>query len=221
MINQRLLNAAIRTRAITLVAATTGSTTLEATATGYARSTGSFVTDKFFVGMEVTPTGFAQTTPGVITAVTALALTINGGRTVQSAGAGRSLVSGLPTLRIYDNRKGAPTALVPYVTNELEQGATKVFTLPTKRGRLQEEWSSFWTLYGIAGTGDEAILATVDALKALFASGTVLSLSDGSNVYLPGDVAPKNGQILPVDGGWARCMVTLHLRGSTRNAVAA
>lgn len=221
MINERLLAAAQRSRAESLSVATTGSTTLSATATGYARASGSFITDGFAVGMEVKPTGFTQTATGIITAVTATALAIDGGRTVQASGSGRTLAVGLPAIRIYDNKKGTPSALVPYVTNEFVQGVTGVKTLPTKRGRLEEDWLSFWTFYGIAGTGDDALLAYADALKALFAGGTVITLSDASNAYVPGDKAPKRGQIIPVDGGWARCMVTVQLRGSTRNVVAA
>ncbi len=224
MINERLLAAAQRTRAEQMVVATTGSATLAATSTGYSRSTGSFVDDGFLVGQELAPTGFTQTTPGVITAVSALALTISGGRTVQASGAARTLSVGLPAIRVYDNRGAHPTVLRPYVTNEVMQSATDgadVKTLPTSRGRLAENWLSFWTIYGIAGTGDEAILAYVDALKARFTGGTVLTLRDSSTVFIPGDRSPKRGQILPVDGGWARCQVTIQLRGHTRNQVAA
>lgn len=220
MIAETLLLAAIRSRAESLVVTTTGSATLSATATGYARSAGSFVTDGFVVGQEVIPTGFSQTTPGVITAVSALALTINGGRTVQAAGSGRSLTVGLPSTRVYGNRAGQPTALRWYVTEETTHGAI-VKRMPTTRSRLQEDWLSFWTFYGIAGTGDDAMLALVGAFRALFASGTVLTLADATTVFVPGDGSPKRGQLLPVDGGWVRCLVTLQLRGSTQNAVAA
>lgn len=221
MINQTLLNAAIRARAETLVVTTTGSATLSATATGYARVAGSFVTDGFVAGMEVVPTGFTQTDAGVVTAVSALALTISGGRTAQASAAGRSLATGLPAIRVYDNRKGAPTVLRPYVTNELVQGATQIKTWPTSRGRFQEEWLSIWTFYGIAGTGDAALFAWVGAFKALFAPGTTITMTDSTTARVRGDVAPKNGQILPVDGGWARCTVTIPLRSSTANVIAA
>lgn len=221
MVNQRLLQTAIRSRAESLVVATTGSASLSATGAGYARTTGSFVTDGFVVGMELVPTGFAQTTPGVVTAVSATLLTIDGGRTAQAASSGRSLAVGLPTLRVYQNRKLAPTNLRVYVTEELVQGATGVKTLFARSGRFQEEWLSFWTLYGIAGTGDDAMLAWVDAFKRLFTAGTRFTLSDGNTADVRRDVTVKNGQILPVDGGWARCTITIPLIGSTTNAVAA
>ena len=64
---------ALRGRALTLSVATTGSTSLSATTTGYARAAGSFITDGLVVGAEITASGF--TTPanngqGVVTAVT-------------------------------------------------------------------------------------------------------------------------------------------------------
>lgn len=223
MINETRLLAAIRARAESLAVATTGSATLSATATGYARTTGSFIDDGFVVGAEVAPSGFTQTDPGVIESVTALALTINGGRAQQAAGAGRSLRVGLPSTRVYGNRGAAPAVLRWYVTEETLQTAGGRTLLPVSRSRLQENWLSFWTFYGIAGTGDEPIVGVADAFKALFTPATVLDLGDGSTVFVPSDdsAVPKRGQVLPVDGGWARCLVTLQLRGSTRNVVAA
>jgi hypothetical protein len=50
---------ALRGRVLTLSVATTGTTSLAATATGYTRAAGSFVTDGFKPGMEVLAAGFA------------------------------------------------------------------------------------------------------------------------------------------------------------------
>ena len=81
MISNSAVLLALRNRALSLVVATTGSVSLSATATGYARAAGSFVTDGFKVGMDLTATGF--TTPGnngahVLMAVTALTLSCLG-----------------------------------------------------------------------------------------------------------------------------------------------
>src|SRR3972149_4040320 len=103
MPDPELAHLAIRSRVASVVVATTGSITMSATATGYARTTGSFLTDGFAVGMEVTPTGFTQTTVGIVTNVETLALEIFGGRAVQSAGAGRTLTTKLPTKRGWEN----------------------------------------------------------------------------------------------------------------------
>ena len=81
---------ALRNRVLSVVTATTGSTTLVATTTGYTRATGSFVTEGFRIGMELAGTGFstaANNNPGVILAVAAdgLSLTIEGGRTAEAS----------------------------------------------------------------------------------------------------------------------------------------
>lgn len=58
---------------------TTGTATLQATATGYTRTSGSFITDGFLEGLPITVTGFANPAnngPAVITAVTATTLTV-------------------------------------------------------------------------------------------------------------------------------------------------
>src|SRR4051812_2641150 len=105
---------AFRTRAQTLSVCAPGPQSLSATSTGYARAAGSFVTEGFKVGMEITTaSGFSQSannTPCVITAVTALALTILGGRTVESAGSGKTLAVGFPALRSWNNERLARIA---------------------------------------------------------------------------------------------------------------
>ncbi len=219
MLDEELAQLAIRARAATLVVAATGETSLSATSTGYARAAGSFVADRFVVGQEVTPSGFPQTAVGVITAVSALEMRISGGRTVASADVGRSLVSGLPALRAYENVGFTPVSGRPYVTEELAPGASRVFTMPTTTGRHQEEFLSIWTWYGLSGTGIGAIKRGVKALKALFAAGTQLDLTDGSMIRVRGDTSVRNSQVEQIAGGWAACQVVIPFRISTRNAV--
>jgi hypothetical protein len=213
-----LARAAFRTRAAQLVVATTGSASLSATATGYARSSGSFITDGFVVGQDVTPTGFTQTTVGVITAVTATTLTIDGGRTVQTAGSGRTLVSGIPTLRALQNTNFTPTANRPYIVEAFPLGGSSNKTIPGRTGRFQQDGLSVWTWYGVAGTDTAAIDKGVSALMARFSPFTSLSLSDGTDIDMRGDVGPTCSDIVN-EPGWARCTVTLPWRASTRNAV--
>lgn len=77
--------------------AATGSTSLSATATGYARAAGSFLTNGFQVGDIVTATGFSARNNGrsVVTNVTATALTVTkaGGTVAQSAATGRTITA--------------------------------------------------------------------------------------------------------------------------------
>jgi hypothetical protein len=77
---------------------TTGSQTLSATATGYARATGSFVTNGFAIGDEITASGFATAANNgrsVVTAVTATTIDVTktGGTVAEAAATARTLIS--------------------------------------------------------------------------------------------------------------------------------
>ena len=82
--------------------ATTGAISLSATATGYSRASGSFVTNGFAVGQQITASGFtnaANNGTSLITAVTATTLTVSKtpATVAETAAAGRTIatVSGL------------------------------------------------------------------------------------------------------------------------------
>src|SRR6185503_14232379 len=105
MIDTTAATLALRNRAIGLVVCTTGSTSLSATTTGYHRAAGSFITDGFQPGMETLPSGWSVTGNNarcVITQVTASDLTIDGGRSVEAAGSGKTIAVGLPGIRIWE-----------------------------------------------------------------------------------------------------------------------
>src|SRR5690349_16851769 len=91
---------AMRLRALTLVVATTGSTTLGSNASGFTRPAGSFYDDGFAAGMEVVGTGF----PSIIgeasiveSAISGspLTMTITGGRSTSAQAGSRTLTVGL------------------------------------------------------------------------------------------------------------------------------
>jgi hypothetical protein len=76
--NGRFLITAVTPTELT-VGGTTGSATLAATTAGYTRTTGSFVTDGFFIGMPVSASGFTQSAnngASTVTNVTATTLTV-------------------------------------------------------------------------------------------------------------------------------------------------
>jgi hypothetical protein len=218
MLDHALARAALRTRALTTVVATTGSATLAASAAGYTRTTGSFLTDGFSVGMEVVPTGFTQTTPGIISAITATLLTISGGRTVQTSGSGRTLAVGIPAMRAYQNVPFTPDPQRPYIVEGFEPLPMRVTTIARAHGKLEEIVLSVWNWYGIAGVGTEAIDRGVDAFIAKFTPGTHLSLSNGTALQMAGTVG-RSG--LRAIDSWIVCTITIQCRASTRNAVAA
>lgn len=210
--NHELAQLALEARIRTVVVATTGLVTLAATATGYTRASGSFLTDGFAAGMEVTPVGFTQTDVGVITNVDDLTMTIDGGRTVQTSGAGRSLVAGLPKMRAWENLELEPIAGRPYVEGDYVPATRVALTVPAIGGIAQDTGIYVVKWYGIAGTGLLALSRSASALLALFRPGDVVPLSDGTAVRIRGDTGPWRGQVRQDAPGWALVTVTIPWR---------
>jgi hypothetical protein len=217
MISHELIVDALQTRLLTLSVCTTGSTTLEATANGYQRAAGSFLTDGFAVGMEVTPTGFTDTTPRVITAVTALTMTVDGVVTVDAPSAGRTLAVGLPSRRAWENTDFTPAPGNLYVEEQYIPGANAQLTIGA-HGILEMTPLYVAILYFLANTGFLAQQRYGDALLALFAPRTTIALSNGDSLRVRTNPAPYAGQIRQRDGGWAYKVVTIPLLLHTANA---
>ena len=147
MLNHLAIQRACRARLATMVVATTGVTSLSATATGYARVAGSFATDGFEVGVEVRGSGFANAVNNgvsVVTRVAPLALTVspvvvtiaNGVRTVtrpatvaEGVAGGRSLTVGLPAFAAYENVAFTPETGVPYWDEQYVRGPALLGTI--------------------------------------------------------------------------------------------
>lgn len=206
---------ALRSRLLTLVVATTGSATLSATATGYARTVGSFIDDRFRVGEEITPAGFGANAPAVIVARTATLITTDTTHAVDAGAPGRSLLVGIPAGRAFElvpfigGLNGAPIAGRPYIQDRLLPGGQS----SPGFGPLMDEdclYSIKWV--GLEGKGPEAIRDPVNAIKVLFAPGTKIPVA-GSDFRVRKDLAPSAGEIIPQGDGWAVCEVLIALRG--------
>jgi hypothetical protein len=213
---------AFRARLASLLVCTTGSTTLSATAAGYARTAGSFLNDGFAVGMELVPSGFTQTTPALIVGVTALTLTVLGGRTAQKAAAGRTLSVALPSLVTYEN--GPPFEPVQgrhYVETELLEQPSELLSFPAQGGTREDRGLYVVRWYGVAGTGVLGLGRCVDAVKALFAIGTVFAAGDGSVVRVRGDTGPSASQVQNRPAGFALIAVSIPWRRYAANAITA
>lgn len=217
MVDHTLLLLALRAPARAAVVCTTGATTLAATSTGYSRAAGSFIADGFKPGMEVTPASFTQTDPGVITDVQALTITIAGGRTVQSAGSGRTLsVSALPALMAWDNVALEPIAGRPYAEEELVPTGGELMTTRSQ-GTVIHNGLYLLRLYGLAGMGPEAIAAAADALLLAFAPAAGWTLSNGDSLRINGDTVPYRSAIQADTPGWAVATVTIPYHVLTTN----
>lgn len=211
---------ACRGRALTLSTCTTGSTSLSATTTGYARAAGSFVADGFAVGMEVTGSGFSVTANNgarVVTAVSALALSCTGCAT-EAAAVGKTIASGLPTLRAFENVTLTPVAGQWFVEEDYLPGPASQFTTGP-RGWIEVTPQYVLKLYAPPGTGATALYKAADALLTLFAPRTAITLSTGDVLRVRTDVAPYRGQLLQDAAGFAVVVITVPLRGETANTI--
>lgn len=236
MVDEDALTLACRNRALSLVVCTTGAQALSATATGYARASGSFLTDGFRDGMEFSAAGFATSGNNgvrVIESVSALSITTKGdaGRypsegigaipqpTAEAPAAARTLLVGAPIGRAFDNKKFTPVAGRPYIEEDFVPGTSTL--LGSKNGGyVYEEGLYIWKWYGLEGKGEGGIRRPANAIKALFAPGTVL-FANGIPVRVRGDASVKTSQILPQTNGWAICTATIPWRAETINTVAA
>jgi hypothetical protein len=95
-------------QAAAFVSTTASGDSLSATATGYARPVGSFVTNGFRVGDTVTVSGFANAQnngQAVVTAVTALSLTVSKATVVEAKAVGRRIITPRPAMIfVWDRR---------------------------------------------------------------------------------------------------------------------
>jgi hypothetical protein len=217
MIDHGAILRAARTHALALTVCTTGTTTLEATATGYARATGSFLTDGFRVGMEVTPTGFPQTAVGVIEAVSATALTIVGGRTVATSAGSRSISVRLPSLAAWTNVPRARVTGQPWVEEEYLPGGAPFKQTLGPFGRLVLQ-PTYVLRLGIAqGTDHTAALAYADALCTHFAPTTPLTVA-GATAYVRPDLGPFPSPVALTEDGFAVVTLSVPLHVETDNS---
>ena len=191
-------------------AADVGDSTLSATATGYARATGSFLTDGFRAGMEVTPSGFTQTARGTVDAVSALVLGIKGGRTAETSGIGRTLAVGMPASFIVENQAVTPVAEIPMAFEEYLPGGRAKVTVGAF-GEVEGTPLYLLRFTGKLDVGPEALAAYGDAVVNHFPPSLPLTCANGDIARVRGDVAPTVGQALRVNDR-SSLTVTIPLR---------
>ena len=217
MIDHSAIQLACRARARSLSVCTTGAMSLTSTTTGYTRASGSFLTDGFRMGMEVTPAGFSDTTKRTITAVTALAMTVNGAPTAQTADVGRTLSVGLPSSQAWENVAHTPAVGTPWVSESYVPGALSRATMGAL-GQLEALGLYILSVYGPTGIDTGALYGYADALVSHFAPDTPLALSTGDTTRVRGRPAPSVGQVLILDGGWAALTVTIPILTRVTNS---
>lgn len=198
MLDPRAAKAAFRARLVGTVAASTGLATLSATASGYARPSGSFVTDGFTVGMEITPTGFSNSAVEVVTDVQPLALTVRTSHPAQPAAGTRSLSARMPQRRAFD---GQPLEIVPdalAMREEYVPAPSDTITTSPRGGLTTESGFYLVTLFAPQAVGEWVLDALGHALKRRFAGGTVLAAGDVA-IRCTQRPGVSLGQILPYE----------------------
>jgi hypothetical protein len=208
---------ALRQKLATLVVATTGVLTLSATATGFARTAGSFLDDGFDIGMEITPTGFATNVSRIVTGVSALDITVSGSATPEVAAGGRTIAALLPSQLAWENIAFQPTSGVPWVREEYLPGPAAQVTV----GPLGEiEAFPQYALYvSVAADTGLAVSRYADALMRLFAPRTAIALANGDVLRVRSDTGPYAGQMQQSQPGFAVKPVTFPLRIRTANSI--
>jgi len=227
MVDHRAILASMRARLATLAVCTTGATDLSASATGYARAAGSFLTDGFAPGMEILASGFtaaANNGRSVITAVAALALTVRktGGTSAEAAAAGRTLAVGLPAAWGGENTDLVGLSGVPYVEEEYLPGPAEVETLgPLGRMLAAPTYDltiGFANGGTVQSTGTDALYRYAAAILALFPPELILTLSTGEFLHVRADEAPFQEQLERDERG-SSVVVSIPLRLYTYNSI--
>jgi hypothetical protein len=217
VIDEIAMQLALRDWAKTLVVATTGVLALAATASGYTRTTGSFLDDGFWPGMEITPAGFIANAPRVITDVSALVITVSGAVTPEAVAGGRALTVGLPSSRAWENKGFEPTPGVPWVREEFLPGPTTQVTLGPQ-GELESTPMYALHVHLPADSG-LAPKRYVQALRALFAPRTAIPLANGDVLRVRSDTGPYPGQLQQSQPGFAVQPFTIPLRIRSFNVI--
>lgn len=223
------VRAACRARLLTLTAASTGSTSLSASSAGYARASGSFLADGFRPGMEVTASGFgtaANNGTGIVTYVSATELRVSGytlaasdgawtrtARTLaaEAAGAGRTVLAGLPTVRAWEGVRHEILDGVPWIEESLIGGPTARPFFPDGSDVVAEpQYQTVWHLPSDVGTGAQD--SYVDGLFALFAPGTAMALPSGRNLRVRQSTGPFMAALGRLRPGFLTTSITFPLQ---------
>ena len=220
MISHPLMQLAMRAQLLTVAVCTTGAVSLSATATGYARAAGSFLTDGFQPGMELTASGFSTSGNNgvkVITAVSDLAIACSG-CAVEAAGT-RTLAVALPSLRFWENTDPTQTPAAPYLIEQYLPGpATRDSIGPI--ARLTAEPMYVVQIAVPENTGRGAAASYADAILAVFPPGLALtSLSNGDVLKVRGDTAPYRGQLVRGEPNTAVVTVSIPFRCHSLNSI--
>lgn len=226
MIDFLLLRKAIRARLLTLSVLTTGSTSFAATAAGYTRTAGSFITDGLAPGMELDVAGFtkaANNGKAVVIGVEAGTLHILDGRTAEASVSGRTISVALPSRRFWEGMNNSPETGYPYVEEDFQPGAPPLLRGMAIGGLVETLPMYVLRFYGV-NEGEEGVAAIetyAHKILQLFPAGYGLPLSDGTIAHVRTDTMPGRTKVTPDGAGFSVCTLSLPFRTQSLNPAAA
>jgi hypothetical protein len=219
MIDHDAVHQALRAFALPTTMATTGDVVLASTADGFTRMDGgSFVADRFAIGMEIVSSGFpAANLRAIVTSVAPTDLRVNpfvvtvSGTTqqvthpaipVDAAGGPRRIDAVLPSMRAWENLAPpglsvfVPVAGIPYLEDEYSPSTSTIITQSLSESR----GDYILRIHGVVGAGSSGLRRTVDALKLRFAPNTILVAAD-HGVRIDYDPMPESSAITATQSG--------------------
>lgn len=214
MLDQLAAREAFRAQLLTLVVASTGPMTLAATTTGFSRASGSFLTEHFTAGMEVTGDGFsdANEVPAIITGVGALTLGVPG-RTAEAAAANRTLTVGLPAIRQWHGTQTPEAVIRGTRASIVEQWEPSP---PVDSGAIIDSGFYIVTINLPGNVGLAAPLRYMMKMRDLFYPGLSFDI-DGDLVRVTGDPAPQFTSPRTLENGQTTSQLTVQWRVATSN----
>jgi len=221
MIDHQALQLALRARLDTLSVVTTGSVSLSVAGGKYKRAAGSFLTDGFKRGMEVTVAGFgtaANNGTSVVEAVTATRLDVTRTLVTEAEGSGRSVAVGKPTGFAVEGIAFQPTQGWPWIEEQFPSGPTRQVTMG-QFGWL--EWDPIYVLqiHTPWGIGVGASNAYADSVIGLFAPRAEISLGGGGVARVRTTPGPFRSELRQFKAGYGTVSVTVPLRIHTANSI--
>jgi len=210
-----LLRLAVRSELASITVCTTGSTSLAATTTGFTRTAGSFVTDGFEPGMQVTATGFGSASNNArwtVTAVATLTLTVDGTPTADTAASGRTLAVAMPYAVEYEDVEFTPPDRAPWMREELVSGPRRVISGPATNGTVEFDPLMHLHVFVPENSGPGALDRYADAIMDTFKPNATLTLSDGNIARVRTDASSYRGAIQHVRTGYSSVRVTIPWR---------
>ena len=212
-----LMRSTLRTKLDTLEVCTTGSWSLAASGYTFVRTTGSFLADGFYAGMEVKGSGFsaANNAAAGVVDVAALTLTVDRALASQAASAGRTLTVGFPSQVETENVEFEATPGRPYVEQDFVYGPNSQISLgggASSGATVMADPLLVLRLNVPEGVGPECADEYLRALFALLTPGLAMPMAGGEALRVRTTPAPFANQTLHEKAGWATTPITFPLR---------